>query len=101
MISLNEFKDYYKRLDEMIAESTIANLAECARLLALNVAHYRVKYGELPMEEHQALLAADDIDEETAKLLASGVLEMAVVLALVTGRSEEYEELKGANTRIH
>jgi len=54
-----------------------------------------------PLEEHQALLEANDIDEEMAKLLASGVLEMAVVLALVTGRSGEYEELKGANTRIH
>ncbi len=95
MISLKEFKDYYKRLDEMITESTKADLAECARLLALNVAHYRAKYGELPMEEHQAMLAAG------AKLLASGVLEMAVVLALVTGRSEEYEEMKKTNTRIH
>ncbi len=101
MNALAEFKDYYKRLDAMTAESTKENLAECARLLALNVAHYKAKYGELPLEEHQAMLEADDIDEEMAKLLASGVLEMAVVLALVTGRSEEYEEMKGANTRIH
>ncbi len=91
MNALEEFKDYYKRLDEMIAESTKVDLAECARLLALNVAHYKAKYGELPLEEHQAMLEADDIDEEMAKLLASGVLEMAVVLALVTGRSEEYD----------
>ncbi len=101
MNALAEFKDYYKRLDGMIAESTKAELAECARLLALNIAHYKAKYGELPLEEHQAMLEADDIDEEMAKLLASGVLEMAVVLALVTGRSEEYEEMKGASTRIH
>ncbi len=101
MNALAEFKDYYKRLDEMIADSTKADLAECARLLALNVAHYKAKYGELPLEEHQAMLEADDIDEEMAKLLASGVLEMAVVLALVTGRSEEYEEMKATNTRIH
>ena len=47
------------------------------------------------------MLEADDIDEEMVKLLASGVLEMAVVLALVTGRSEEYEEMKATNTRIH
>ncbi len=101
MNALAEFKDYYKHLDEMIAESTKADLAECARLLALNVAHYKAKYGELPLEEHQAMLEADDIDEEMATLLTSGVLEMAVVLALVTGRSEEYEEMKSANTRIH
>jgi len=101
MNALAEFKDYYKRLDEIIAESTKADLAECARLLALNVAHYKAKYGELPLEEHQAMLEVDDIDEEMAKLLASGVLEMAVVLALVTGRSEEYERLKGADANIH
>ncbi len=47
------------------------------------------------------MLEANDIDEEMAKLLASGVLEMAVVLALVTGRSDEYERLKSVNTQIH
>ncbi len=96
MSALAEFKDYYKRLDEMIAESTKADLAECARLLALNVAHYRTKYGELPLEEHQAMLEADDIDEEMARLLASGVLEMISVLALVTG-----SEAEGADSQIH
>jgi len=55
MNALAEFKDYYKRLDAMIAESTKEDLAECARLLALNVAHYKSKYGELPLEEHQAM----------------------------------------------
>ncbi len=98
MNALTEFKDYYKRLDEMIAESTKADLAECARLLALNVAHYKAKYGELPLEEHQAMLEANDIDEEMAKLLASGVLEMMSVLTLVTGRSNETE---GADAQIH
>ena len=31
MNALAEFKDCYKHLDEMIAESTKADLAECAR----------------------------------------------------------------------
>ncbi len=98
MNALAEFKDYYKRLDAMIAESTKENLAECARLLALNIAHYKAKYGELPLEEHQAMLEVDDIDEEMGKLLASGVLEMMSVLTLVTGRSNETE---GADAQIH
>ncbi len=101
MTSLEEFKDYYKRLDEMIAESTTADLAECARLLALNVAHYKAKYGELPLEEHQAMLEADDIDEDLAKLLASGMLEMTMTLATVTGRLEEYETLRALGTSVH
>ncbi len=39
MNALAEFKDYYKRLDEIIAENTKEDLTEYARLLALNVAH--------------------------------------------------------------
>ncbi len=101
MTSLEEFKDYYKRLDAMIAESTKEDLAECDRLLALNVAHYKAKYGELPLEEHQALLEADDIDEDLAKLLASRMLEMTMTLATVTGRLEEYETLKALSASIH
>jgi len=97
MNALAEFKDYYKRLDEMIAESTKEDLAECARLLALNVAHYKSKYGELPLEEHQAMLETQEIDEGLAKLLASGILEMTMTLATVTGRLEEYEKLKGVS----
>ena len=98
MNALAEFKDYYKRLDELIAESSTEDLAECARLLALNVAHYKAKYGELPLEEHQAMLEANDIDEDLAKLLASGVLEMMSVLTLVTGRPDEAE---GADAQMH
>ncbi len=95
MNALIEFKDYYKHLDEMIAESTKEDLAECARLLALNVAHYKAKYGELPLEEHQAMLETQKMNEDLAKLLASGMLEMTMTLATVTGRLEEYEKLKG------
>jgi len=75
----------------MIAESTKADLAECARLLALNLAQYKAKYGELPLEDHQAMLEA--------KLLANGILEMTMVLATVTGRFEGW--LKALSTPIH
>ncbi len=95
---LEHFAEHYNRLDEIVSDASKADLAECARLLALNVAQYKAKYGELPLEEHQAMLEADDIDEEMAKLLAGGVLEMISVLALVTGRADETE---GADAKIH
>ena len=94
---MGKFKEYYKTLDQMIAQSSKEDLAECARLLALNVAHYKSKYGELPLEEHQAMLEANDIDEALAKLLVSGMLEMTMTLATVTGRLEEYEKLKSVS----
>ncbi len=67
----------------------------------LVVAHYKARYGELPIEEHQAMLEVNDIDEELAKLLASKMLEMTMTLATVTGRLEEYETLKALSTSIH
>ena len=35
-----------------------------------------------------------DIDEELAKPVASGMLEMTMTLAVVTRRSEDYKRLK-------
>ncbi len=93
-----EYDKHYRRLDEMIAQSSKEDLAECARLLALNVADYTRRYGELPLAEHQAMLETGQIDEGLAKLLASGMLEMISVLALVTGRSEETE---GTAAQVH
>ena len=42
-------------LDEMLAGCSKEHLVECAQLLALDVAHYKQKYGELPVEEHLAV----------------------------------------------
>ncbi len=94
---MGKFKEYYQTLEQMIAQASKDDLAECARLLALNIAHYKAKYGELPLEEHQAMLETNDIDEDLAKLLASGILEMTMTLATVTGRLEEYEKLKSVS----
>ncbi len=56
---------------------------------------------ELPLEEHQAMLETQEIDEDLAKLLASGMLEMTMTLATVTGRLEEDERLKALSASIH
>ncbi len=58
----------------MITQSSKEDLAECARLLALNVAHYENRFGELPLDEQLTMLQAEHIDEDLAKLLASGCL---------------------------
>ncbi len=43
--------------------------------MALNVAHYQSKYGEMPLEDSMAMLNATDIDPERAKLLAAGTVQ--------------------------
>ena len=58
-------------------------LAECARLLALNVAHYEMRYGSLSLE---AILATTDSglsNDQQAELIARGMVTMAGVLGNV------------------
>jgi hypothetical protein len=43
--------------------------AECARLMAMNVAHYQSKYGELPREEKLAMINLAKPNEEQIKQL--------------------------------
>ncbi len=56
MTDLSLFAEYNKLADTLIAQATKEQIAECARLLALNVAHYKMKYGDLPLEETLAMI---------------------------------------------
>ena len=47
-------------------------MAKVAGVLALNVAHYRAEFGELPLGEHSKICAVQTINEEPAKMLADG-----------------------------
>jgi len=52
------------------------------------------KYGELPKEAYEKMLTIESIDDETGAVLASGILEMGVMLCQATGRLDEIEKLK-------
>lgn len=58
MSDLSTFKQYYKLVGQLIEKVSKEDLAECARLLAINIAHYQSKYGELPLEKTPVMLAA-------------------------------------------
>jgi hypothetical protein len=74
-------------------------VAACARLLALTLADYKGRFGELPPEEHKKMMEAETIDEPVARLLAQGMLEMLVALAEVTGKDDEVQIYKAMNVR--
>ncbi len=50
---------------------------------ALNVAHYQMKYGDLPLEETLAMIDADEPNDDQAKLLANGMENLVGVLGAV------------------
>ena len=87
------FKQYYRLIERMVEEVDKETLAEAARMLAMNVAHYRSKYGELPLEETIALLHAENITDSQAKLLADGMENLAAVIAIADGKGGDEGEV--------
>lgn len=90
MADLSTFKQYYKLADQLIEKVGKDDLAECARLLALNVAHYQSKYGELPLDEMLAMLGTTNPNDEQVKMLTDGMEILVGVLGnVVSGIGQE------------
>jgi hypothetical protein len=68
MADLSTFEQYYKLADMLIEKASKEQLAECSRLLALNLAHYRARYGEIPLDETVALVDIPEPNEAEAQL---------------------------------
>ena len=49
MDDIDDFHTFYELADRIIADASKEDVAEAARLLALNVAHYQLRYGALPI----------------------------------------------------
>jgi len=73
MADLSTFAQYYKLADQLVEKVSKEDLAECARLMALNVAHYQSKYGELPLDETLAMINLDKPDEDQLQLMTNGM----------------------------
>lgn len=83
MADLSSFQQYYKLADVLIEQASKEQLAECARLLALNLAHYQGLYGEVPLDEVLAALDASEPNDDQANLLAGGMENLVGVLGNV------------------
>lgn len=80
-----EFSAYWRLSEEMIAEATKEDLAEAARILAMQAAHYARKYGEAQLPDLAHLLSATAVDDDSVSLLRDGTEALVGVLAMVTG----------------
>lgn len=82
MADLSDFQQYYKLADILIGQSTKEQLAECARLLALNLAHYQGRFGQIPLEDTLAILGATEPNDKQKVLLRDG---MEILVGLLGG----------------
>jgi len=90
MADLSGFQEYYRLADALIANASKEQLAECARMLALNLAHFQRLYGEVPLEATLAVLDASEPNDEQAVLLRDGMEVLVGVLGgVLSGLGEE------------
>lgn len=87
---LTTFKQYYALADRLIDQSSKEAVAECARLLALNLAHYEMRFGALPLDDTLAALSAAEPNDDQAELLTRGMENLVGLLGnVLSGLGEE------------
>lgn len=90
MSNISELHQYMALVDKLVQVADKDDLAECARLLAMNVAHYEMRYGALPLEEQLAV--TNKLNDDHAELLTRGMETMAGVLgSVIRGLDERLE----------
>lgn len=90
MVDLTRFSEFYRLADVLIERSSKEQLTVCARLLALNLAHYQGLYGEIPLSDTLAIVDEPETNDDQALLLADGMEILVGVLGnVVSGLGEE------------
>ena len=62
------FTAFLQLSDQILSRAERDDLEECARILAVQCAHYRSKFGELPMSETMDVLASETMNDGQAKV---------------------------------
>lgn len=75
--AINRFGALLQLSDKFLARAEREDLEECARILAVQCAHYRSKFGEIPMSDTIEVLNSETMNDEQAKWIADG-FEMVI-----------------------
>ena len=80
MTELYNFKTALMLSDQLTNMATKEDLAECARLLAFNVAHYESKYGSVPLDETLEMAYAEEPNNKQFELMTRGLETLIGIL---------------------
>ena len=89
-----DFTAYSRLADEMIDKATKNQLADVARLLALNIGYYREEYGDVPQEMLVGMVRAEMLSDESKRLLLHGMQNLVSALGEVMGVAEHGDEAR-------
>ena len=69
MADMKQFQQYLALADQLVNVASKDDLAECARLLAINLSHYELKNGQLPLDETLAAIYSDEPNKALVEML--------------------------------
>ena len=75
--AVSRFTALLQLSDKFLARAECEDLEECARILAVQCAHYQSKFGKLPISDTLEVLSSETMNDEQAKWIADG-FEMVV-----------------------
>ena len=83
MATLLELSHLYNLTDQLVEKASKQELAETARLLAVNLSHYQMKYGDLPLDEQLAMIDIEKPNAEQTEMLVNGMNNLVGLLGNV------------------
>jgi hypothetical protein len=92
MPDLSKVAQYMALADKLVQVADKEELAECSRILAMNLAHYKLKYGELPQDDGMFMADLGELSERQADLVIEGMETLVGVLgSVIQGLDEKTE----------
>lgn len=80
MTDMNLFNQYLTLADRLAKVATKEDLAECAKLLAINIAHYESIHGVIPLDETLEMVYTDEPNQAQIDLMTRGMETLVGVL---------------------
>ena len=77
---IEQFAAYLKTADTLLKQATKEEVADVARVLVFHLGHYRTRFGDLPTTASLDQLTVENITDEMAVPLASGLEALIEVL---------------------
>lgn len=81
--AIERFAAFLQLSDKFLARAEREDLEECARILAVQCAHYRSKFGELSMSETVDVLASETMNDDQEKWIEDGFEIVVGVLVML------------------
>jgi hypothetical protein len=81
--AIERFAALLQLSDEMLARAEREDLEECVRILAVQCAHYRLKFGELPIADTLEVLNSETMNDDQVEWIGDGFVMAVGVLEVL------------------